>query len=337
MRDLKWTTDSDQVILSCRTATPCIFSMEVGNQTWVTKFILVGFPGSLSMRTAVFLMFLVSYVLTVTENMTIILLVQQNRPLHKPMYFFLANLSFLETWYISVTVPKLLFSFWSMSNSISFTHCMIQLYFFIALMCTECVLLAAMAYDRYVAICRPLHYPNIMSHGLCFRLALGSWGIGFGVSLAKIYFISRLSFCGPNIINHFFCDISPVLNLSCTDMSIAELVDFVLALVIFLFPLSITVLSYGCILTTVLRMPTGKQKAFSTCVSHLVVVTIFYSATIFMYARPRAIHAFNMNKVISIFYAIVTPALNPFIYCLRNREVKETLKKLSCYQATGST
>ncbi|XP_028381032.2 olfactory receptor 6B1 isoform X2 [Phyllostomus discolor] len=309
-------------------AKPRVSNMEVQNQTWVTQFILVGFPGSWGARAAMFLMFLVAYILTVAENTIIILLVQQNRPLHKPMYFFLANLSFLETWYISVTVPKLLFSFWSVRSSISFTHCMIQLYFFIALMCTECVLLAAMAYDRYVAICRPLHYHTAMSHGLCFRLALASWAIGFGISLAKIYFISRLDFCGPNVINHFFCDISPVLNLSCTDMSLAELVDFILALVIFLFPLSVTVLSYGCILATVLRMPTGKQKAFSTCASHLVVVTVFYSATIFMYARPRAIHAFNMNKVISIFYAIVTPALNPFIYCLRNREVKEALKKL---------
>ncbi|XP_027430073.2 olfactory receptor 6B1 [Zalophus californianus] len=310
--------------------------MEVENQTQVTKFILVGFPGNWGMRVAVFLMFLRAYILTVAENVVIILLVQQNRPLHKPMYFFLANLSFLETWYISVTVPKLLFSFSSMSNSISFTHCMIQLYFFIALMCTECVLLVAMAYDRYVAICRPLHYPTIMSHGLCFHLSLGSWAIGFGISLGKIYFISRLSFCGPNVINHFFCDISPVLNLSCTDMSVAELVDFILALVIFLLPLSITVLSCGCILATVLHMPTGKQKAFSTCASHLVVVTIFYSATIFMYARLRAIHAFSMNKVISIFHAIVTPALSPFIYCLRNREVKEALKKLAYCQAVQS-
>ncbi|XP_066110641.1 olfactory receptor 6B1 [Saccopteryx bilineata] len=302
--------------------------MEVGNQTRITSFILVGFPGSWGMRAAAFIMFLGAYVLTVAENMTIILLVQQNQLLHKPMYFFLAHLSFLETWYILVTVPKLLFSFWSASNSISFTHCMIQLYFFIALMCTECVLLAAMAYDRYVAICRPLHYPTVMSHGLCCHLALASWAIGFGISLVKIYFISRLCFCGPNVINHFFCDISPLLNLSCTDMSVAELVDFVLALVIFLSPLSVTVLSYGCILATVLRMPTGKQKAFSTCASHLVVVTVFYSATIFMYARPRAIHAFDTNKVISIFYAVVTPALNPFIYCLRNREVKEALKKV---------
>ncbi|XP_023983778.1 LOW QUALITY PROTEIN: olfactory receptor 6B1 [Physeter macrocephalus] len=309
--------------------------MEVENQTPVTGFILVGFPGNGGVHATVFLMFLVAYVLTVAENVIIILLVQQHRPLHKPLYFFLANLSFLETWYISVTVPKLLFSVWSVSSSISFTHCLIQPYFFIALMCTQCVLLAAVAYDRYVAICRPLHYPTIVSRGLCFLLPLGSCTNGFGISLAKICFISCLSFCGPNVINHFFCDISPVLNLSSTDMSTAELVDFVLALV-FLFPLSLTVLSYGCILATILHMPTGKQKAFSTCASHLVVVTIFYSATIFMYVWPRAIHVFNMNEVISIFYAIVTPALNPFIYCLRNREVREALKKLAYCQAIRS-
>ncbi|XP_059964857.1 olfactory receptor 6B1 [Mesoplodon densirostris] len=310
--------------------------MDVENQIRFTRFILVGFPGNWGVRATVFLMFLMACILTVAENVIIFLLVQQNLPLHKPVYFFLANLSFLETWYISVTVPKLLFSFWCVNSSISFTHCMIQLYFFIALMCTECVLLAAVAYDRYVAICHPLHYPTIMSHGLCFLLPLGSCTNGFGISLAKIYFISCLSFCGPNVINHFFCGTSPVLNLSCTDMSTAELVDFVLALVIFLFPLSLTVLSCGCILATILRMPTGKQKAFSTCASHLVVVTIFCSATIFMYVWPRAVHAFTMNQVISIVCATVTPALHPFIYCLRNREVREALKKLAYCQAIRS-
>ncbi|XP_036718754.1 olfactory receptor 6B1 [Balaenoptera musculus] len=310
--------------------------MEVENQTRVTRFILVAFPGNWGVRATVFLMFLVACVLTVAEIVIIILLVQQNRPLHRPVYFFLAKLSFLETWYLSVTVPTVLFSFWSVSSSISFTHCMIQLYFFIALMCTECVLLAAVAYGCYVAICRLLRYPTIMSHGLCFLLPLGSWTNGFGISLAKIYFISCLSCCGPNVINHFFCDISPVLNLSCTDMSTAESVDFVLALAIFLLPLSLTVLSYACILATILRMPTGKQKAFSTCASHLVAVTIFCSATLFMHVWSRAIHAFNMNKVISIFYATVTPALNPFVYCLRNREVREALKKLAYCQAFRS-
>ncbi|XP_028934006.1 olfactory receptor 6B1 [Ornithorhynchus anatinus] len=305
--------------------------MGVKNWTVVTEFILVGFPGSLEVRALVFPLFLATYLLTITENVVIILLVQKDRTLHKPMYLFLAHLSFLEIWYILVTVPKLLLSFWSGSWTLPFVHCMVQLYFFIALMCTECVLLAAMAYDRYVAICRPLRYPAVMSSGLCLRLALGSWAAGFGISLVKIHFISRLSFCGPNVINHFFCDISPVLNLSCTDMSTAELVDFVLALVIFLVPLTVTTLSYGCILVAILRLPSGKRKAFSTCASHLAVVSVFFSATIFMYARPRAIRAVNVNKVISVFYSVVTPALNPFIYCLRNREVKEALKKLlSC-------
>ncbi|XP_004326667.3 olfactory receptor 6B1 [Delphinus delphis] len=309
--------------------------MEVENQTRVTRFILVGFPGNWGVRAAVFLMLLVACIPTVAGNVIIVVLVQQNLPLHEPVYFLVASLS-LETWCISVTVPRLLFSFWSVSNSISFTHCMIQLYFFIALMCTERVLLAAVACDRDVATCRPLHCPTIMSHGLCFLLPLGSCTNGFGISLAKIYFISCLSFCGPNIVDHFFCDICPVLKLSCTDMSTAELVDFVPALVIFLSPPALTVLSCGCILATILRMPTGKQKAFPACASHLVVVTIFSSATVFMYVWPRAIHAFNMNKVISIFYAIVTPALNPFIYCLRNREVREALKKLAYCQATRS-
>lgn len=226
---------SDQVIFSPRRVKPCVSNMEVENQTRVTRFILVGFPGNWGVRATVFLMLLVAYIPTVAENVIIILLVQQNLPLHKPVYFFVASLS-LETWCISVTVPRLLFSFWSMSNSVSFTHCMIQLYFFIALMCTERVLLAAVACDRDVAICRPLHYPTIMSHGLCFLPPLGSCTNGFGISLAKIYFISCLNFCGPNIVNHVFCAICPVLNLSCTDMSTAELGDFVLALVIFLSP-----------------------------------------------------------------------------------------------------
>eukprot|EP00069_Balaena_mysticetus_P001939 bmy_15486T0 len=189
--------------------------MEVENQTRVTRFILVAFPGNRGVRATVFLTYLVACILTVAENVIIILLVQQNRPLHKPVYFFLDSLSFSETWYLSVPVPKVLFSFRSVSSGVSFTHCMTQLYFFIALLCTECVLLAAVACDRYVAICRPLRYPTIMSHGLCFLLPLGSWTNGFGISLAKIYFISCLSFCGPNAINHFFCDISLSMHKGC--------------------------------------------------------------------------------------------------------------------------
>ncbi|XP_059587303.1 olfactory receptor 6B1-like [Alligator mississippiensis] len=299
------------------------------NRTGIKEFILLGFPYGLEFQVLLFLVFLVTYTLTIAENMLIIFVVKKNCHLHKPMYYFLCNLSFLEIWYVSVTMPKLLVSLWSQNKSISFPSCMTQLYFFISLICTECFLLAVMAYDRYLAICHPLRYPAIMTHRLCLQLAASSWVGGFSISVIKVFFISRLSFCGPQIINHFFCDISPVLNLSCTDMSLAEMVDFALAMVILPVSLFVTVFSYLCIITAILRIPTaqGRQKAFSTCTSHLTVVLIFFSATIFIYARPGMIYPFNLNKVVSIFYSVVTPALNPLIYCLRNQEVKNILRK----------
>ncbi|NWH78037.1 OR6B1 protein, partial [Piaya cayana] len=300
------------------------------NQTAIDEFILLGFSYGLQVQTLLYLVFLVTYMVTITENTIIIFVVRRNLRLQKPMYYFLGNLSFLEIWYVSVTLPRLLLGSWTQSMTISFSSCMTQLYFFISLMCTECVLLAVMAYDRYLAICHPLRYPAIMTHRLCFQLSILSWAGGFSVSLVKVSFISRLTFCGPQVINHFFCDISPVLNLSCTDMSLAETVDFVLALVILLIPLLVIVFSYCCILSTILCMPSaqGRRKAFSTCTSHFTVVIIFFSATLFMYARPRRIHPFNLNKIVSVFYAVFTPALNPLIYCLRNKEVKEILRKI---------
>uniref|UniRef100_A0A8C3SFB6 Olfactory receptor n=1 Tax=Chelydra serpentina TaxID=8475 RepID=A0A8C3SFB6_CHESE len=303
-------------------------NVEWRNQMTITEFILLGFRDLQELETPLLLLFLVIYI--VTMNVVIITLIRTNHHLHKPMYFFLSHLSFLEVWYISVTVPKLLVNFLAENKSISFMGCMAQLYFFIALVCTECVLLAIMAYDRYVAICQPLHYPAIMSYQLCLQLAVGSWLAGFLISMLKVFFISRLSFCGPNVINHFFCDISPLLNLSCTDMTVAEMVDFVFALIILLIPLSVTIVSYICIIGTIVRIPTtqGRWKAFSTCASHLTVVIIFFSATLFMYARPRRIHSFNLNnKVVSVFYTIVIPMLNPLIYSLRNKEVKAALRR----------
>ncbi|XP_042329620.1 olfactory receptor 6B1-like [Sceloporus undulatus] len=305
--------------------------MQLANWTEVSDFILIGFPGGLKLQLSLFTVFLVAYVLTIMENVLIIVLIWLNVKLHKPMYLFLSNLSFLEIWYVSVTVPRMLIGFVTEKKDISFTGCMAQLYFFIALACTECVLLAVMAYDRYVAICKPLHYPVIMSHDFCIRLAGGSWISGFFVAVGKMVFISRLRYCGSNIINHFFCDISPLLNLACTDMSLAELIDFILALLILIGPLSVTIASYFYIISTVLRIPSvkGKHKAFSTCASHLLVVTIFYSATIFIYARPRALNSFNSNKLVSVVYTVFTPLLNPVIYCLRNREFKDTLSRIA--------
>ena len=258
------------------------------------------------------------------------------------MYVFLSNLSFLEVWYVSVTVPKMLVSLVVPgSRRISFAGCMAQLYFFLALACTECALLGVMAYDRYVAICSPLRYPAIMSPGLCSLLAAGSWLSGFTISVGKVFFIARLGYCGPNVMNHFFCDVSPLLNLACSDVALAELMDFLLALLILLGPLLLTVSSYTAIIGAVLRVPSaaGRHKAFSTCAAHLAVVVIFYSASLFIYARPRAISSSDPHKVVSVVYTVLTPLLNPIIYCLRNREVKEALHKVvqRAAQARGAT
>uniref|UniRef100_A0AC11BA04 Olfactory receptor family 6 subfamily A member 2 n=1 Tax=Ovis aries TaxID=9940 RepID=A0AC11BA04_SHEEP len=308
--------------------------MERKNQSGrVSEFVLLGFPAPVPLRALLFALSLLAYVLVLTENILIIVAIRNYPSLHKPMYFFLANMSFLEIWYVTVTIPKMLAGFIGSRRGhgqlISFEGCMTQLYFFLGLGCTECVLLAVMAYDRYVAICHPLHYPVIVSGQLCVQLAAGSWAGGFGISMVKVYFISHVTFCGSNVMNHFFCDISPILKLACKDMSTAELVDFALAIVILVFPLTTTILSYVYIVSTILRIPStqGRKKVFSTCASHLTVVIIYYTAMIFMYVRPRAIASFNSNKLISAVYAVLTPMLNPFIYCLRNQEVKNAIKK----------
>lgn len=299
------------------------------NITHISEFVLVGFPTYSWLQVLLFFLFLITYLFVLLENVVIILTIWVTGSLHKPMYYFLGTMSFLETWYISVTVPKMLAGFLLCPNTISFLGCMTQLYFFTSLACTECVLLAAMAYDRYVAICWPLHYPVMMTTEFCVQLTISSWLSGFTVSLAKVYFISQVSFCGNNILNHFFCDVSPILKLACMDLSMAEMVDFVLAIIILVFPLSATVLSYAFIVSAILHIPsaTGQRKAFSTCASHLMVVVIFYTAVIFMYVRPRAIASFNSNKLISAIYAVFTPMLNPIIYCLRNKEVKIAIRK----------
>ncbi|XP_027695833.1 olfactory receptor 6P1 [Vombatus ursinus] len=297
--------------------------------THVEKFILVGFPTSQPLQVFLFVLFLTFYLMTVLENALIVSTIWLTPALHCPMYFFLGHLSFLEMWYINVTVPRLLGAFLTQDLWISFVGCMTQLYFFIALACTECVLLAVMAYDRYLAICEPLRYPSLMPSTLATRLATASWGSGFFSSMMKLLFIARQSYCGPNVINHFFCDISPLLNLTCTDKEQAEVVDFLLALVMILLPLLAVASSYVAIIVAILRIPTaqGRKKAFSTCASHLAVVVIFYSSTLFTYARPQAMYSFNYNKIISVLYTVIVPLLNPAIYCLRNKEVKDALKK----------
>uniref|UniRef100_A0A8D1CBP9 Olfactory receptor n=1 Tax=Sus scrofa TaxID=9823 RepID=A0A8D1CBP9_PIG len=304
-------------------------SVKVGNMTRVQEFVLLGLSTRLDIRDVLFVTFLALYLLTLLENTLIVFLICSHTDLHKPMYFFLGNLSCLEMCYVSVTTPSLLVGLWTGPFHISFTACMTQLFFFVSLICTECTLLASMAYDRYVAICRPLHYPLLMRPQVCLSLAMTSWTGGMLVSVIKTACIASLSYCGPNVLNQFFCDVSPLLNLSCTHVALTELVDFISAIVIFCGTLLVALASYSAIGLTVLRMPSAaaRHKAFSTCASHLVVVGIFYSAALFIYCRPSRIKSMDLNKVLSVIYTVATPLCNPTIYCLRNKEVHAVLQK----------
>ncbi|XP_049643627.1 olfactory receptor 5-like [Suncus etruscus] len=301
--------------------------LEGANFTRVQEFILLGLTSGQGPRATLFMVFLALYLLTLLENVLIVYLICSHSELHRPMYFFLGNLSCLEISYVSVTVPSLLVGLWTGPYRVPFTACMTQLFFFASFIGTKCSLLASMAYDRYVAICRPLHYPLLLRPRVCLGLALGSWLSGLLVSVAKTSCIATLSYCGPNVLNHFFCDVSPLLNLSCTHVALMELVDFISAIVIFCGTLTIALGSYAAISRTVLQMPSAaaRRKAFSTCASHLVVVGIFYSATIFIYARPRRIDTADLNKELSVIYTVLTPMCSPVIYCLRNKDVRAAL------------
>lgn len=311
--------------------------LEVDNDTATIRFILLGFPTRPAFQLFLFFVFLAAYLLTLLENALIILAIRSDGQLHKPMYFFLSNLSFLEMWYVTVISPKMLVDFLSHDKTISFNGCMTQLYFFVTFVCTEYILLAVMAFDRHVAICNPLRYPVIMTSQLCGTLAVGCWLCGLVTAMIKMVFIARLHYCGTPHINHYFCDISPLLNVSCEDSSQAELVDFFLALMVIAVPLCVVVASYATILSAILRIHStqGRQKAFSTCASHLTVVILFYSTTLFTYARPKLMYAYNSNKAVSVLYTVIVPLLNPIIYCLRNREVKAALKKTILCKGSG--
>uniref|UniRef100_A0A8C0GEN6 Olfactory receptor n=1 Tax=Chelonoidis abingdonii TaxID=106734 RepID=A0A8C0GEN6_CHEAB len=295
------------------------------NQTVVTEFIFLGFGDLPDLQILLFLMFLMIYIATVSGNIIIIALVVADQHLHTPMYFFLGNLSCLETCYTSTILPQMLANLLIGEKTISFSGCFTQLYFFCALAATECYLLAAMSYDRYLAICKPLHYSAIMNSRFCLQLAAGSWLNGCLATVIFVLFMSHLIFCGPNEIDHFFCDLIPLIKLSCSDTYLIVLLDFVLAYVFTLPPFLLTLTSYMCILTTILRIPstTGRQKAFSTCSSHLIVVTIYYGTLMVVYMLPK-----RDTLMFSVFYTVLTPMLNPLIYSLRNKEVKEALRKV---------
>ncbi|XP_066485874.1 olfactory receptor 11L1-like [Tiliqua scincoides] len=300
------------------------------NHTTVSEFQLLGFQNLPGWQTPLFTMFLIIYLLTITGNVVIISVIKLEPCLHSPMYSFLQNLSFLEIWYTTTIVPKLLNSLLINNKTISFSGCITQLYCFVCFGATECFLLSVMAYDRYLAICDPLHYTIAMNTQFCTHLEVGSWAIGLCTGLLPSLLISRLSFCRSNLINHFFCDIPPLLQLSCSDTSVTEMTIFLLSVVVLITCFLLTLVSYAFIIMTILKIPSasGKKKTFSTCGSHLAVVVIYYGTMISMYVRPSAGLSSELNKIVSIFYTVVTPLLNPVIYSLRNKDFKEALRKL---------
>ncbi|XP_004644108.1 olfactory receptor 11G2-like [Octodon degus] len=300
------------------------------NSSTITGFVLLGFPSPREGQILLFVLFSAVYLLTLMGNASIICAVCWDQRLHTPMYILLANFSFLEIWYVTSTVPNMLVNFLSDSKVISFSGCFLQFYFFFSLGSTECFFLAVMAFDRYLAICRPLHYPSIMTRRLCTNLIISCWVLGFLWFPVPITIISQMSFCGSRIIDHFLCDPGPLLALSCTSDPVVELASSTLSSLILFTPFVFIMGSYALVLRAVLKVPSaaGRQKAFSTCGSHLAVVSLFYGSVMVMYVSPTSEHEARMQKIVTLFYSVITPLINPIIYSLRNKDMKCAMKKL---------
>lgn len=303
---------------------------ETGNGTFVKEFVLLGFASIAHSHILLFILFLTIYVMTLTGNGLIIGVTSLDSRLATPMYYFLRNLAVIDICYISSTVPQLLVHFVSRTHTIPLLACATQNYAFFAFGVSECFLLAVMAYDRYVAICNPLNYTLVIDRGVCAKMAAASWICGFLHSIVLTVFTFHVPFCKSNQIDHFFCEAPQVLKLSCADTYINELAIFGVAVLVLIIPLSLVFISYIRIVTTILRMSSaaGRRKTFSTCASHLLVVSLFYGAAIFMYMRPRSTHSPQQDKMISLFYSVITPLLNPMIYSLRNKDVKGAVMRL---------
>jgi olfactory receptor len=306
------------------------------NQTFVKEFILLGLSGYPNLEIIFFALILVMYLVILMGNGVLIIASIFDSRLHTPMYFFLGNLSFLDICYTSSSVPSTLASLISKKRNISFSGCAVQMFFGFAMGSTECFLLGMMAFDRYVAICNPLRYPIIMSKGVYVLMASVSWMSGGINSIVQTSLAMRLPFCGNNIINHFLCEILAVLKLACADISLNIATLAVSNIAFLVLPVLVIFFSYMFILFTILRMnsATGRRKAFSTCSAHLTVVIIFYGTIFFMYAKPKSQDVIGKDKfqtsdkLISLFYGVVTPMLNPIIYSLRNKDVKAAVKYL---------
>ncbi|XP_036156151.1 olfactory receptor 6C74 [Myotis myotis] len=300
------------------------------NHTTVTAFILLGLTDDPQLQAVIFLLLLITYMLSVTGNLTIITLTLLDPHLKTPMYFFLRNFSFLEISFTTVCIPKFLVSMATGDKSISYNNCAAQLFFTILLGASEFFLLAAMSYDRYVAICKPLHYTTIMSGRTCTLLVFASWLAGFIIIFPPLLIGLQLDFCAANTVDHFFCDVSPILQLSCTNTDIIEIMMLLSAILTLVVTLVLVILSYTNIIRTILKIPSPQQRkrAFSTCSSHMVVVSISYGSCIFMYVKPSAKERVSLNKGIALLSTSVAPMLNPFIYTLRNKQVKDAFKHM---------
>ncbi|XP_036041905.1 olfactory receptor 10AG1-like [Onychomys torridus] len=301
----------------------------VDNVSTVTQFILLGFSDLPNLQGFLFGMFSIVYLIILVGNSFIIVITRLDPALQKPMYFFLANFSSLEICYVSVTLPRILFNIGTQNRSISKVACATQTCFFLMLGATECFLLAVMSYDRYVAICNPLHYPLVMNPTKCTQLAAGSWLGGIPVQIGQTCQIFSLHFCSSNQINHFFCDLPPILKLACGDTSVNELSVYLVAVLFAAVPFMLILASYTKIIVTILKLPTatGRAKAFSTCSSHLLVVFLFFGSATVTYLRPKSTHSPGTDKLLSLFYTILTPMFNPLIYSLRNKDVIAALRK----------
>ncbi|XP_003801415.1 olfactory receptor 5AN1 [Otolemur garnettii] len=300
------------------------------NITEITHFILLGFSDFPRIIAVLFVLFLVIYVMALTWNLSLIVLIRMDSHLHTPMYFFLSNLSFIDACYVSSTVPKMLSNFFQEQQTITFVGCAVQYFVFSTTGLSESCLMTAMAYDRYAAICNPLLYSSIMSHSLCVRMVLGSYMAGLTASLCQIGALLHLHFCGPNVISHFFCDMPQLLILSCTNTFFVQVMTFVLTLFFGIVNVLVILISYGYIAISIMKITSakGRSKAFNTCASHLTAVSLFYTSGMFVYLSSSSGASSSFDRFASVFYTVMIPMLNPLIYSLRNKEIKDALKRL---------
>ncbi|XP_053459287.1 olfactory receptor 2J3-like [Nycticebus coucang] len=308
--------------------------MEKVNASSEAYIILLGFSNWPHLEVVLFVVILIFYLMTLIGNLFIIILSYLDSHLHTPMYFFLSNLSFLDLCYTTSSIPQLLVNLWGPEKTISYAGCMIQLYFVLALGTTECVLLVVMSYDRYAAVCRPLHYTALMHPRVCHLLAVASWVSGFTTSALHSSYTFWVPLCGHRQVDHFFCEVPALLRLSCVDTLANVLTLMVMSAIFVLIPLILILTSYGAIARTVLRMPstTGLQKVFATCGAHLMVVSLFFIPVICIYLQPPSGKFQDEGKFIALFYTVVTPSLNPLIYTLRNKDIKGAVKRLTGWE-----